>query len=172
MFHGCVLWATLFFVKHCCKQLMIRFMGLSLAKFLTHLLLERDSNVSKKTWRTQTLLIWPSDLGSKSLRDGIFAHYCVVRNDVPLGVLAAQLLHAAGESSPGNLPSGTIAVALSAEDEIELLRVEQRLLKYDIPHVSIREPDAPFYGELMAIGIKPGLKSQLRKHFSNLKLIR
>ena len=83
-----------------------------------------------------------------------------------------QLLHAAGESSPGNLPKGTVAVALAAEDELNLLKLERRLLNKNVPHVSIREPDAPFFGEILAIGVKPGPKSQLRKYFSNFKLIR
>jgi hypothetical protein len=70
-------------------------------------------------------------------------------------VLAAQLTHAAGESSPGGLPSGTRAVVLAVDDEPQLVRVEERLRVADLAHVAIREPDAPWAGALMAIGIVP-----------------
>src|SRR5688572_30418563 len=82
-------------------------------------------------------------------------HWCIVRADLPRGVQAAMLIHAAGESSPGRVPSGTHAVALVAEDETHLLRIERRLIFERIPHVAIREPDPPYSGALMAIGLPP-----------------
>jgi len=83
-------------------------------------------------------------------------HYCLVRQDLPLGDLAAQLIHAAGESSgPGDLPDGTFAVALAAKSHAHLEHLERKLVRLAIPHHSIREPDAPWNGELMAIGILP-----------------
>ncbi len=82
-------------------------------------------------------------------------HYCIVRADLPLGVLAAMLIHAAGESSPGSLPFGTHAVALAAEDEAHLSKIERRLAFSRIDHVAIREPSAPYHGALMAIGLPP-----------------
>lgn len=39
---------------------------------------------------------------------------------LPRGLLAAQVVHAAGESSPGDLPEGTHAVVLAAEDQQHL----------------------------------------------------
>lgn len=86
-------------------------------------------------------------------------------------MLAAQLIHAAGESSPGDLPEGTIAIALSSSYE-SLLELEQKLLKNNIPHKSIREPDPPFYGEIMAIGVFPDSGEKLRKYFSQFPLVR
>ncbi len=86
-------------------------------------------------------------------------HYCIVRADLPLGVLAAMLIHAAGESSPGGLPSGTHAVALAAEDEDHLLKIERRLVFSRIDHTAIREPSAPYNGALMAIGLPPMSKA-------------
>lgn len=82
-------------------------------------------------------------------------HYVIVREDLPRGVLAAQLIHAAGESSPGNLPTHTCAVALAARDEAHLEDLERGLLDRDIPHRAIREPDAPWDNALLAIGIEP-----------------
>jgi hypothetical protein len=86
--------------------------------------------------------------------------------------MAAQLIHAAGESSPGDLPAGTYAIALAAKSEIQLLGIEKRLLSQNIPHVAIREPDAPWNGQIMAIGIAPCDRSVVRKEVSQLPLIR
>jgi hypothetical protein len=83
----------------------------------------------------------------------VLLHCCVVRADLPRGVQAAMIIHAAGESSPGALPPGTHAVALAAADETHLLRIERRLIFERIPHVAIREPDPPYAGALMAIGL-------------------
>lgn len=105
---------------------------------------------------------------------GPLTHFCIIRQDLPLGVVAAQLVHAAGESSSGNLPSGTIAVVLAARDEQHLERVELELQIRSVPHVAIREPDAPWCGQLMAIGIVPmdRKNKQLRKVTSRLPLLR
>ena len=70
-------------------------------------------------------------------------------------MLAAQLTHAAGESSPGNLPSGTRAIVLGVEDEAALARVLERVRLAEVAHVAIREPDPPWSGALMAIGLAP-----------------
>ena len=79
-------------------------------------------------------------------------------------------MHAAGESSSGNLPEGTIAVALCARDEESLLNIEKKLIKYDVPHIAVREPDR--HNELMAIGVVPGPKRILCKYFANLGLVK
>jgi hypothetical protein len=97
----------------------------------------------------------------------------VVRNDLPRGVLAAQLIHAAGESSPGSLPDGTFAVALGARDLDELETLERKLLDAGLPHVAVREPDEPWGGALMAIGIRPVEdRSVLKKMTSSLPLLK
>lgn len=83
------------------------------------------------------------------------------------------MIHAAGESSPGNLPSNTHAVALAIANESELLRLEAKLQDHSIEFVAIREPDAPWNGQLMAIGLKPAHKSAtLKKCLSHLKLVK
>ncbi len=79
----------------------------------------------------------------------------MVRSDLPIGFLAAQVVHAAGESSPGDLDTGTSAVVLAAPDEACLLAIERRLGQAGIAHVAIREPDAPWSGALTAIGVVP-----------------
>lgn len=96
----------------------------------------------------------------------------MVRRDLPLGVIVAQAIHAAGESSPGDLPEGTRAIALAAESEIQLLALERRLKAKGIPHVAIREPDEPWCNQLLAIGIAPCERSLIRKEVSQFPLIR
>jgi len=96
----------------------------------------------------------------------------IIRADLPLGVQIAQTIHAAGESSDGNVPKGTYAIALAARDELHLHRVEKKLRASGIPHVAIREPDAPYFGALMAIGIAPGPRSVVGKEVARLPLIR
>lgn len=86
--------------------------------------------------------------------------------------MAAQLVHAAGESSPAKMPPNTHAIVLTAINESKLLALEHELLSNQIEHVSIREPDSPWEGQLMAIGVVPGPKKDLRKYFSQLPLLK
>lgn len=89
-----------------------------------------------------------------------------------MGVQFAQLLHSAGESFiPNCRGSPTYAVALAANSEEELLKLEARLIRDNIPHTSIREPDKPFCGQLMAIGLEPASKNKLKKYTSSYKLL-
>lgn len=100
-------------------------------------------------------------------------HYVIVRRDLPAGQQLAQTIHAAGESSPGNLPATTHAVALHAESEQDLLDLEARLLQDGVAHVAIREPDPPYNNQLMAIGIVPQVRSKtLRKATCRFPLVR
>ena len=100
-------------------------------------------------------------------------HYCIARENLPRGVIAAQLVHAAGESNPKGQHS--YAVVLSASSEAELLDIEKKLCEAEISHVAVRESDAPYNGELMAIGINPVIRSsnkRLRRIVSGIKLLR
>lgn len=78
-------------------------------------------------------------------------------------------MHAAGESSPGNLPPDTHAIVLAVENEDQLLKLEDRLKRHDIPHKAIREPD--YDGALMAIGIVPMPRDIVRKHVGSIGLL-
>lgn len=87
--------------------------------------------------------------------------------------MAAQLVHAAGESSPGNLSEGTHAVVLGVHSEEELLVLEQKLLEFRVEYKAIREPDAGWNNQLMSIGISPTVKTPvLKKLLSQLPLLR
>ena len=83
-----------------------------------------------------------------------------------------MLIHAAGESSPGNLSPHTYAIALQARDENALNDLSFKLAAGGIPHKRIIENDAPYTGQLMAIGIKPMHRSALRRYLSALPLIK
>lgn len=102
----------------------------------------------------------------------------MVRSDVPRGIQAAQIAHAAGESSPGNLPSGTHVVVLTAPDEASLEAISARLHARGVGHVRIIEPDAPYgagdgvNGQLMALGLRPGRKEVVGRALSSLPLLR
>lgn len=98
-------------------------------------------------------------------------HICVVRADLPRGVLAAQLIHAAGESGAGAVPRGTHAVALAARDEAHLEALARRLSFEGVPHRLIREPDAPWRGALMAIGLPPRSPSPRVEALRRLRLL-
>jgi len=99
-------------------------------------------------------------------------HYCIVRADLPRGVLAAALIHAAGESPRGPVRPGTHAVALAARDEAHLRSIERRLARLGIDHRAIREPDPPWHGALMAIGLPPvDDRRRVRKVTARLPLL-
>jgi len=95
-----------------------------------------------------------------------------VRRDLPRGTQFAQLIHAAGESSPRVAP-GTFAVALAAKDEAHLESIAFELLEHDISFIEVREPDAPHHGALMALGIEPTCdRGPIRKVTGQLPLLR
>lgn len=85
---------------------------------------------------------------------------------------AAQVVHAAGESSPGNLDPGTFAVVLAVPNERALLDVAARLERERVAFVHVHEPDAPHNGALMALGLRPARKEALRRHVSSLPLLK
>lgn len=81
-------------------------------------------------------------------------------------------MHAAGESAQGPLPSGTNAVVLKVDSETDLTRLHDRLTQADIPHTSIHEPDAPWNGQMTAIGLAPLVdRARVRPILRNLQLL-
>ena len=81
-----------------------------------------------------------------------------------------MIVHAAGESSPGNLAPDTYAVVLAVPDEARLAREADRLEAAGVSLVRVHEPDRN--NELMAIGLRPARKGALRRHLSSLPLLR
>lgn len=96
----------------------------------------------------------------------------MVRADLSRGVQAAQIAHAAGESSPGGMLPGTYAVVLTSPSERELVMVADGLRRAGVAYVAIFEPDAPHDGALMALGLVPKRKEDLRRFLSALPLLK
>jgi peptidyl-tRNA hydrolase len=95
----------------------------------------------------------------------------VVREDLPKGVLAAHVAHAAGESGPA--PPGSIAVVLGVPNEAELLAIDARLTARGVSHVLIREDVGPYQDQATAIGLVPTSdRARVRKVLSSLPLVR
>lgn len=106
------------------------------------------------------------------MRD-VLRHYVIVRADLPTGVRLAQTIHAAGESVRFPIVSGTHAYALEVPDERTLLEVSQKLREVGVNHRLIVEPDEPYCGQAMAIGIEPTRdRSKIRRVTSHLPLAR
>jgi len=114
----------------------------------------------------------PASISARPDPNDPLTHFVIVRSDLPIGVIAAQLVHAAGESSPGNLSEGTYAVVLAVPHEEALRKLAERLSRLGIGHTCITEPDAPYDGALMALGLFPRPRSELRRHLSELPLFR
>ena len=105
-------------------------------------------------------------------------HYLLVRRDLPFGVTLAQLAHAAADSIMHSrylaLTPGTTVVVLGVRNEITLKKWARKLSwrKHGVPHTLVREPDAPWNGQLMAIGVWPGERSKLEPIFKTLQTFR
>jgi len=80
------------------------------------------------------------------------------------------LVHAAGETGPAK--TGTHAVVLAAKNEDHLARIVCDLEAASIPYKPIHEPDSPWDGALMAIGIPPMDRTNTRKMLSKLPLLK
>jgi hypothetical protein len=99
----------------------------------------------------------------------------IVRDDVPPGVQLAQTIHAAGQSA--QLPDAdtasppTVAVALAASP-YELALLARALADENARHVLVHEPDEPWRGALMAIGLAPSPRSLVRRYVAHLPLVR
>lgn len=100
-------------------------------------------------------------------------HYILVRNDLPLGLLAAQVCHAAGESVADGTPPppGTHAVVLGLSPR-QLADALTALQLAGVPHVAIIENQAPYAAQLTAVGLRPTQKEVVYKHLKNYKLLK
>jgi hypothetical protein len=98
----------------------------------------------------------------------------IVRDDVPRGVQLAQSIHAAGQSAqlpnagPASPPAVAIALAASPD---ELARLARALADARIGHVLVHEPDEPWRGALMAIGVVPSPRALARRFVAHLAVV-
>jgi hypothetical protein len=96
----------------------------------------------------------------------------IVRKDLPLGHLASQVAHAAGEGSERH-PDGVHVVVLAARDEAHLREVATRLAEAGVARTVIEETDDPYRGQVMSIGCElVSDRAPLRKVLSSLPLLR
>lgn len=97
----------------------------------------------------------PSESAVEAKKSETLYHYGITRSDIPPITRAVQSFHAAGESSPGNLHKGTFARLLMVDSERELKELGWELFRNGIKTSLVFEPDAPWNGQLMAIGLEP-----------------
>lgn len=107
----------------------------------------------------------------------MLTHYIIVRRDLPLGVCAAMIAHAAGESGAlyqdenGRFRNAR-AVVLAVDNEVALYRVGAKLFKNNIQFVDVVESGEIYKDQYMAIGLVP-IESEkvetVMKHFLTLK---
>ena len=99
----------------------------------------------------------------------------IIRSDVPPGVQLAQTIHAAGQSAQAldaySASPPTVAVALAASPA-ELALLARALAEADVRHVLVHEPDEPWRGALMAIGMVPAPRALVRSFVAHLPLVR
>lgn len=89
------------------------------------------------------------------------------------GVLAVQAAHAAGESVRGGpAPGNTHVCALVAETSADLEALAGRLAAAGIHYVLIREPDEPYNGAAVALGIEPMERERVRPLVADFKVLR
>jgi hypothetical protein len=67
---------------------------------------------------------------------------------------------------------GTHAVVLAAKDQDHLRDVSAYLANKLVKHHSVYENDPPYADQLMAIGVPPAPRDELRRLFSSLPLLR
>lgn len=82
------------------------------------------------------------------------------------------MVHAAGESSPGDLTEGTNAVVLTARDEAALCRLADAMRDAGVQLTRIFEPDLQYAGALMAIGLVVTDRKEVRRWLSAQPLLR
>lgn len=100
-------------------------------------------------------------------------HYIVVRADLPLDALIVNVAHAAGESLvEAPIPKTTRLVLLQVPNALELAEtaVSARMKGFTV--ADVYEPDPPYNGALMAIGLAPSTRrNQLRKLFYHCQVL-
>lgn len=110
--------------------------------------------------------------GNQPINDPYYTHYVLVRADLPVGIQAANIIHAAGRSAAGLHCDGTYAVALHVPDEVELRALAYRLAHAGIPRHLIVESDEPYSGQAMALGIEPCDRAEVKRFLSKYPLIK
>lgn len=90
-----------------------------------------------------------------------------------MGVLAAMVTHAAGESAVlcDTEFQGATAVVLEAQHEEHLLDIVDILKATGIEHVLVQESGGEYHDQYMAIGIRPGTREELSTTMRPFKIL-
>lgn len=96
----------------------------------------------------------------------------IVRRDLSLGLIGANICHAAYESGDGSIIEHLHAVTLTCPDEAALRKLWERLKAAGVRHRAILECDGEHAGQLMAIGCAPAPRKELERLLSSLPLLK
>jgi hypothetical protein len=104
----------------------------------------------------------------------LLTQYAVVRRDLPPMRMIIDVGHGCGESfylfatlglAPrGFNPDRTTLIVKGARNMPKLEKLERALKADNIPHIAVREPDEPWFGQLMAVVLVPGTKEAYSKY--------
>lgn len=87
------------------------------------------------------------------------------------GIAAAQAAHAAAESIQTlPVPADTFVCVLRADTSEEIEKLSTVLRDADIFHTVIREPDEPYNGAAVALGVEPTERERVRSFLAHLKV--
>jgi hypothetical protein len=82
--------------------------------------------------------------------------YVLVRKDLPSVVQMVNVGHACGEAiTVAPISRQTVLRVLHVRDEVELLSYADKLCEKDIHFAIVREPDAPYNNQNMALATEP-----------------
>jgi hypothetical protein len=108
--------------------------------------------------------------------------FVVVRRDLPTIRKIIDVGHAAGEAfyifamlklaPEGFDPNRTTLLVKGARNEKKLLKLEKKLISKGVYHLAVREPMAPWNGQLMAIGLVPGDREIMGYHLSDFEMLK
>ncbi len=108
----------------------------------------------------------------------MLTHYIIVRRDLPLGVLAAMVTHAAGESAhlyedpyDGRF-RGATAVVLEAKNEAHLKDYIDYVKGQGLLYTVVTESGGPYHGQDMAIGVCPGDRNLIGPIFADAQCLK
>lgn len=97
--------------------------------------------------------------------------YIVVRADLPIGMIAAQVAHAAGSGSERHPPDVHVVV-LQVPDVEGLGRIHSHLCAEGIPNTLVVESDPPYQSQPMSIGLElVRERESVRRVLSSLALL-
>jgi hypothetical protein len=107
----------------------------------------------------------------KPKREKPLTQYIVVRNDLPFGMIAAQVAHAAGAGSERHPPDVHVVV-LSVPSEAKLRQTYCRLVGAQLDPTLVVESDRPYTLQAMSIGLELTRdRRSVRRVLSSLPLL-